>query len=120
MALTVSTQVSPVATKLVVQTSAGATPDNNVLGGAGKVYMIDVDNAANAAACYLKLYDDGNPSVGTTHPNAIFRVPTGQRRSWVIVEGMDFTILSFACVTQPGTTGTVSPTSPVVVRMACA
>jgi hypothetical protein len=120
MALTVSTQVSPVATKLVIETISGATSNNNVLGTSGKVYMVDVDNAANAAATYCKLYDDGNPVVGTTAPHFIFRVPAGQRRSMVIPEGMDFSILSFACVTTPGTTGTTAPSSPVAVRLACA
>jgi hypothetical protein len=108
MALTVSTQVSPVATKVIVQTQATVAPDNNVRGIAGKVYMIEVDNSANAAASYLKLYDDGNPTVGTTVPEFVLRVKAGQRRPLVIPEGLDFTILSFACVTTGGTAGTAT------------
>jgi hypothetical protein len=119
MALTISTQVSPVATKLIVQTSATKTPDNDVLGTSGKVYMVDVDNAANAAASFLKLYDDGNPTVGTTVPAFVLRVPAGQRRALVVPEGMDYTVLSMACVTTGGTAGTTSPTNPVAVRLAC-
>jgi len=119
MALTVSTQVSPVANRLVVETASGATPNNNVLGAVGKVYTIDVDNSLNAVPCYLKLYDDGNPSVGTTAPNMIVPVKASQRRGCVIPEGLDFTVLSFACVTLPGNGGTTAPTQPVTVRLVC-
>lgn len=104
---------------MVVQTQATVAPDNNVLGAAGKVYMIEVDNTANAASSYLKLYDDGNPTVGTTAPEDVVRVKAGQKRCLVIPEGLDFTILSFACVTTPGTAGTSSPASPVIVRLVC-
>ncbi|MDD5707169.1 MAG: hypothetical protein PHR35_14695 [Kiritimatiellae bacterium] len=119
MALTISTQVNPIATKLIVQTSATATPDNNMLGMAGTVYMIEVDNTANAASSYLKFYDNGAPTVGTTVPDFVVRVKAGQRRPMVIPEGLDFTILSMACVTTGGTAGATSPASPVVVRLAC-
>ena len=119
MTLSVQAQASPITSKLVVETAAGATPDNNVLGAAGSIYQIDVDNAANAAASYLKLYDAAAPTVGTTAPDAVLRVPAGQRRQWVIPEGWAFTILSFACVTAGGTTGVTAPTHPVVVRLTC-
>lgn len=119
MALSISTQANPIATKLIVQTQATATPDNNLLGAAGKVYMIEVDNSLNAAASYLKLYDSGTPVVGTTVPDFVWRVPAGQSRPMVIPEGIDFTILSMACVTTGGTAGTTSPASPVTVRIAC-
>lgn len=119
MTLSVSTQVSPIATKLVVQTAAGATADSNVLGAAGAIYFIDVDNTANAAASYLKIYDAAAPVVGTTPPDIIVRVKAGQRRSLVIPEGLSVTVLSMACVTAGGTAGTTAPTSPVVVRLGC-
>jgi hypothetical protein len=119
MALSISTQVSPVGNKLVVETSAGATANNSVLGAAGKVYAIDVDNSLNGAACYLKMYENAAPTVGTTAPDLIFPVKTGQRRGCVIPEGLDFTVLSFACVTTPGNAGVVAPTQPVTVRLVC-
>ena len=120
MALSVSTQVSPVGSKLVVETSAGATADNNVLGTAGVIYMIDVDNASNGAASYLKVYDNAAPVVGTTPPDLIVRVAAGVRRSLVVPEGMAYAAVSFACVTAGGTAGTTAPTAAVTVRMVCA
>lgn len=120
MALSVSTQVSPIATKLVRQTSATATADCDVLGTTGSIVMIDVDNAANAAASFLKFYDNGNPTVGTTAPDFVVRIPAGVRRQLVIPEGLAFAVaLSFACVTAGGTSGTTSPASAVVVLLAC-
>jgi hypothetical protein len=120
MALSVSTQVSPIATKLVRQTSATATADCDVLDTSGSVYMIDVDNAANAAASYLKLYDSASPTVGTTAPDFVWGVPAGVRRAMVVPEGIAFAVaISMACVTAGGTSGTTPPSHPVVVMLAC-
>ena len=118
MTLSVSTQVNPIATRLVVQTSATSTADTNVLGSAGVVYTVDVDNTANVAASYVKLYDNAAPTVGTTPPDMVVLVPASQRRQVVVPEGVSFsTALSFACVTVGGTEGTVDPASDVIVRI---
>ena len=119
MALSVSTQVSPVASKLAVQTSATSTADADVFGGAATIFMVDVDNALNPAQdVYLKLWNDAGPTVGTTPPDFIFFLPQGVRRQLVLTEGLAFdTAVSFACVTVGGTTGTTSPTAAVVVRV---
>lgn len=118
MGLSVSTQVSPVGSKLIVETAAGATPDNNVTGVAGTLYMVDVDNTANGVdPAYLKIYSDPAPVVGTTPPDLIFLVGVNKRRSCVIPEGWAFTALSFAVVTTPGTAGGTAPAEAVAVRM---
>lgn len=117
MTLAVSTQAPPVAAVLIVQTSATATADNDVANGAITLSVVDVDNTANAAAAYLKLYDHAAPTVGTTPPDVVLRVAAGQRRAAVWPEGLAFTALSFACVTAGGTAGTTSPASAVPVRL---
>jgi hypothetical protein len=118
MPLSVSTQVSPVGSKLIVETSAGATPNNNVTGASGTLYMVDVDNSGNPAdPAYLKIYNAAAPVVGTTAPDLILEVGLNKRRTFVIPEGWAFTALSFACVTAGGTAGTTAPTNPVAVRM---
>jgi len=118
MTLSVSTQVSPVGTKLIKDTDANATAKTDVTGAAGTVYMVDVDNTGNPAdPAYLKIYDDPAPDVGTTDPDWIFKVPVNQRRPIVIPGGLDFAALSFAVVTSPGTGGTTSPATPVIVEM---
>jgi len=118
MTLSVSTQVSPVGTKLIKDTEANATPETNVTGAAGTLYMLDIDNRGNPAdVAYLKIYDDAAPTVGTSDPDFIFKVPVNQRRQIVCPDGLDFAALSFAVVTAPGTPGTTDPTNPVIVQM---
>ena len=118
MALSVSTQVNPIATRLVEQTAAGASANTNVVGAPCTLYTVDVDNTANVAAVYVKLYDSAAPTVGTTNPDVVLLLPAGERRQYVMPEGVAFaTALSFACVTAGGTPGTVSPSSPVIVRI---
>jgi len=118
MTLSVSTQVSPVGTKLIKDTDAGATAQTDVTGTAGSIFMIDVDNTANGAdAAYLKIYDDAAPTVGTTDPDHIFRIPVNQRRTIVAPDGLDFSALSYAVVTSPGTPGTTAPANTVTLSM---
>jgi len=118
MTLSVSTQVSPVGTKLVKNTDANATASTNVTGTSGTIYMIDVDNTGNPAdVAYLKIYDAATPVVGTTDPDFIFKIPVNQRRQIVVPDGLDFTILSFAVVTVAGTPGIVAPSNPVIVQL---
>lgn len=117
MTLSISTQVSPVGTKLIVDTAAGATANNSVTGTSGSIYMIDIDNELNTSASYLKIYDSAAPTIGTSIPDHTFKIPSSQRRCIAILEGLDFTNLSYACVTTGGTAGTTGPTNPVVVRM---
>ena len=118
MALSVSDQVPPVGTKLIVQTSATEVSDDDVTGASGSLFQIDVDNEANADnPAYLKIYNDAAPVVGTTAPDFIFMVPVNQRRGLVIPDGWDFTNLSFACVISGGTGGVTPPTAAVIVKL---
>lgn len=118
MTLRVSEQVPPVGTKLVVETSAGATPQNSVTGAAGSIFQIEVDNEDNGDnPAYLKIYDNSSPTVGTTAPDFIFKVPVNTKLSLVCPDGMAFTDLSFAVVTTPGNGGVTPPTNPVTVKL---
>ncbi len=116
----VTPQASPLAASLVDIPDLDETVCPNVTGGAGVMYMIDIDNTGNAGEeVYVKAYDDAAPTVGTTEPNWIFRVAAGVRRVYVITEGTAFTVaLSLAAVTTPGLTGTTGPTSDVRVLIA--
>ena len=119
MALSVSTQVNPVAGKLIVQSTATGTADNNVTGAAATLYMVDVDNSLNGGeVAYLKLYNDAAPVVGTTAPDMVIMLPAATRRTVAFPEGLAFaTALSMACVTTGGTSGTTDLGSAVVVRI---
>lgn len=118
MTLSVSDQVSPVGNKLVVDTDCNATAKNSVTGAAGTAYQIDIDNSGNAIeAVFFKIYDNAAPTVGTTAPDFIIKVPANQRRGMAIPEGLDFNNLSIACVTAGGTAGITDPSVAVTVRL---
>ena len=118
MTLSVSTQVNPIADKLVVQTDAKADPNNNVLGTTAKVFMVNVDNSANpGVAAFVKLYDDPAPIVGTTLPVMVFMCPGSLNRTLAIPEGVEIPGMSMACTTSGGTEGNQSLANPVVVQI---
>lgn len=84
------------------------------------IYAIDIDNTANAAATYTKLWNtaSGSVTVGTTAPDMIIMAPASTRVSIPIPQGITFgTALSCASVTGAGTAGTTGPTSNVIVRI---
>lgn len=119
-AVTVTPQNNPVAARLVVNTDVDETSDDNMTGTTGSIYVVDVDNTANAAASFVKIYDAASPTVGTTAPDWVFKVPASVRRIFACTDGVAFaTALSIACVTTGGTAGTTGPTSAVTVRILC-
>lgn len=120
MAVTTTPLSSPIATKLVVDTDSDATSESDVLVGSGTVYMVEVDNTGNGAVSYLKLYDAAAPTIGTTVPDFVLKVPASASRTFVLGApgtGIAFTNLSFCAVTTGGTAGTTSPTNNVTVRI---
>lgn len=121
MALSVSTQVSPIGSILVQETDSTEDASNNVTGAPATVIMIDVDNTNNPAEdAYVKLYNSLAPVVGTTDPDWVMLINEGVRRQMVIPEGLEFKVgLSIATVTAGGTGGTTKLGSEVVVRLIC-
>lgn len=85
------------------------------------VYTVDVDNTANAAASYTKLWNtaSGGVTVGTTAPDYVFMTPASTRVCYVFSGGVAFgTAVTAATVTTAGTAGTTNPSSSVIVRIA--
>lgn len=119
MAVTTTPLSNAVAANMVVDTDADATGENDVRSGAATIYLVDVDNSNNSAVTYVKFYNALAPTIGTTAPDVILRVPASARRVWSFgLEGTNFpTAISFAAVTAAGTAGTTSPTSDVTVRI---
>lgn len=116
------------ATNVIISPPAGATvfteSDLNttvdtVKGSAGTIYVIEVDNTANAAITYLKLFHLATAvTLGTTAPNGVFLVPASTNQVFCPVPGLAFANgLQAACVTAGGTAGTTAPTSAVIVRI---
>lgn len=119
MSVTTTPLSNPVGANIVIDTTSNGTSENDVRSGATTVYVVDVDNSANASATYTKLYNSASPTVGTTAPDVVLMTPGSSRRAHVLgLEGTAFsTALSFCSVTAGGTAGTSSPSSSVIVRI---
>lgn len=89
--------------------------------GAGNLHAIILDNTANAAVSYLKLWNvaSGSVTVGTTAPDFVFMAPASTKIT-ITFEGAGLaysTALTAACVTTAGTAGVTPPTSAVPVTI---
>lgn len=85
------------------------------------VYYIEVDNTANAAASYTKLWNtaSGSVTVGTTAPDVVILAPASTLVKVPFIGGLAFgTAVTVATVTTAGTAGTSNPSSSVIVRIA--
>lgn len=102
------------------QDTVNANVAITVKGSSGVISMIQVDNTANGAASYVKLYNTaGAVTVGTTVPDDVILVPASTRIELVIPAGKTLgTGIQVATVTAGGTAGTTSPSSAVIVRIA--
>ena len=118
MAASLTTQHGVLGGKFVSDSSANAVIDANVTGGASNIFYVEIDNTANSAASYLKLYDNANVTVGTTAPNMVLRCAASKKQYFVTPQGVAFaSALSYACTTTGGTGGTSSPQNAVIVKM---
>jgi len=121
MAQTTTPLSNPIGAAIVKESAASGTANNDVRAGASTLYQVDVDNTANGAATFVKFYDSASPTVGTTAPDYIFKVPASTRKVFTLdLSGVAFaTGISFCAVTAGGTAGTSSPSSACVVRLLC-
>ena len=121
MAVTSTPLQTNLSASIISDADSNATSEDNVRNGATTVYMVDIDNSANAAVTYTKLYNSTGPTVGTTAPDMIFMVPASVRKVFVLdPAGIAFsTGLSFASLTAGGTAGSTGPTSDVIVKILC-
>ena len=109
---------TPIATDVIEDTSANSTAQNNVTGAAAVFFGILIDNTANSAASYVKIYNHASPTVGTTAPDFVFACPASVSRQYTMAGGVALgTAISYACTTAGGTAGAVSPSSAVIVRI---
>ena len=101
---------------VVRDTDADSTSEADMNTGAATLYLVSIDNSANASQKnYFKLYDAVAPTIGTTAPDMIIPCPGGSTVTLAILEGLSFaTGISAACVTTGGTGGITNPTSDVI------
>ena len=114
----ITPQSSPLGSKLVEIATLDGTICANVTGGAGTLHLIEIDNTANVGdRIFVKVYDDGAPTVGTSDPEWIFAADAGEIITYAMPTAPAFTNLSVAAVKSGGTPGTADPDNAVNVKM---
>ena len=117
MAVTVTNQSAPIASKLVQDTAATNSAVDNASGGSGILYMVEIDNSSYGTAVYLKLANASSATAGTTAAAMVFLCPGSVKRSYVFPEGINFgNGFSHWCVTESAESNTDAPTTPPTVR----
>lgn len=84
------------------------------------LYQLELDNTANGAPTYCKLFNvaAGSVVIGTTAPDLTILVPAATKITMVLPGGLTFgTALSVASVTTKVESGSTSPSSSFVVKM---
>jgi hypothetical protein len=116
MAITQLALGFPAGTNLFQETVIGATVDT-VKNSGGTLFFIQIDNTANAAISYLKLFNtNAAVTLGTTVPDDVILVPASIKLPLYYVGGKGFLSgLQAACVTTGGTGGVTPPGSSVVL-----
>ena len=114
MPLTTAPQGFATGLKLFHQSAATSTAAVNLLNGPATLFHLFVDNTANAAITYVKLYNHASPTIGTTDPVEVYKVAASTAEYFYIPSGIVFsTALSVGAVTTGGTAGTTNPSSSV-------
>lgn len=115
-------------TDVIEDLTANATAQNNVTGAAATLFGVYIDNTLNSTTVYLKIWNTGSPTVGTTAPHFSFMCPAGKIVQYTWAGGIALgTAISYACVAETaavgsapaagGTAGTTSPAKDVAVRI---
>ena len=103
---------SPFSARGIEVTDLENTGLNDFLSTSTTVYTFDLDNAANGAVTYFKLYDSASPTYGTTEPSLMIKVAASTRAVWSIAQGLKLTAgLSVMASTAAGPISGSSPGS---------
>tara|TARA_R110001583_G_scaffold187396_1_gene348710 strand:- start:1732 stop:2121 length:390 start_codon:yes stop_codon:yes gene_type:complete len=128
MSLTISTISDPLGSKLIIDTDCDETPEQDVTGASTTIiYAVEIDNTANTAPTYVKLWNNDNAASGTTKPTLQFRASGGAKETYIIGTGTGSTFveLSFWAVTSPfalssdDSAAATGPASKVPVKILC-
>jgi hypothetical protein len=117
MAVTVTNQSNPLATKLVQDTAATSTAVDHTTGASGTLYMIEIDNSSYSTAVYFKVANATTATAGTTAATMVFLCPASVKRSYAFPEGIAFGAgFSHWCTTGAAESNTDAPSTPPTVR----
>ena len=119
MALTKTIFPAVLGANLTVITGANATAVA-VKTSSGTIYGIEIDNTANSADSFVKLYNlaAGSTTVGSDDPDMVLKAPATKKMTYLFNQGVaQGTAITLACVTLAGTAGNSTPISNVTVKV---
>ena len=116
MATTVSPSNTPLNSTMVVIDNLTTTAETDLVGGSTTLGTISITNGSGGTA-YLKIYDDANPTIGTTEPDIILEVSDGKTVSWWLDGGLRLNNALTVCASNTPGKATGSTPSNFDVRI---
>ena len=92
----------------------------DIKSGSTVIYSLELDNSANAADTYIRLWNvaSGSVTLGSTAPDTCILVPGLATLNLIFVGGVTFdTALSVAAVTTAGTAGDSAPAGNFAIKV---
>jgi len=103
--------------QLFISTSVGSTAIA-ISAASTVIYALELDNTANAAATYLRIYNNSSPTVGTTTADWMQLVPASTKITIVLPSGVTFgTAVSVSAGTSNTLATTTAPSSAFAMKM---
>ncbi|KKN57163.1 hypothetical protein LCGC14_0564910 [marine sediment metagenome] len=117
MSLTSTSASNPFAAEFAVETVNNGSASKRVFGNQSVVLRYVGMTAGVGEVNYVKLYEDGEPTVGTDAPDFIFEIDASAETERICVSGHTGADFSTAAVQEAGTGGTTAPTNALVTRL---
>ena len=104
---------------LISDHAANATAETNVTGAtSGSIYMIDVDNTANAAVMYFKINDHASSGGAGVTPQWMFMAEGGKKTSFIFDAALAYSAgVTTWCTAGAAVGNSVNPPNSVIVNM---
>ena len=108
----------PVLTGAILLTDASAAAVVIVKASSGVIYELELDNTANAAVTYLRLYNATSATLGSTQYDALVMVPASVKITLVYPSGVTFgTGICYAAGTSATLATTTAPSSAFAIKL---
>ena len=108
----------PLLTGATLLTDASAAAVVVVKASSAVIYELELDNTANAAVTYLRLYNATTATIGSTVFDSLVLVPASTKITVVLPGGVTFgTGLCYAATTSATIATTTAPSSAFAIKI---
>tara|TARA_R100001510_G_C7645502_1_gene202870 strand:- start:1695 stop:2072 length:378 start_codon:yes stop_codon:yes gene_type:complete len=107
--------LDPIGGFVYTATISNATAVNNPLADDKvTIFQLEVDNTANSAVTFLKVYNAASPAHASNAPFQIFKVEASTKQHFIMPAGTEIGYFSFIVTTTQANTGSPTATSSPV------